>query len=98
MGAALKQIDAPVGQLSLDSLSFATRAALSGTDAADGAYVVAAGTIADWAARRDSLARQMLSLLQQRSGDEVVDHSQAQELTRQAQALLAEVHLAAMAA
>ena len=96
MGAALKQIDAPVGQLSLDSLSFATRAALSGTDAADGAYVAAAGTIADWAARRDSLARQMLILLQ-RSGDEV-DHRQAQELTRQAQALLAEVHLAAMAA
>jgi len=97
MGAALKQINAPVGQLSLDSLRFATRAALSGTDAADGAYIAADSKIAGWTARRDSLARQMLSLLQ-RSGDQEVDSRQAQELTRQAQALLAEVHLAAMAA
>jgi len=97
MGAALKQINAPVGQLSLDSLRFATRAALSGTDAADGAYIAADSKIAGWTARRDSLARQMLSLLQ-RSGDQEVDRRQAQELTRQAQALLAEVHLAAMAA
>lgn len=96
MGAALKQIDAPVGQLSLDSLRFGTRAALSGTDAADGAYIAADSMIAGWTARRDSLAGQMLSLLR-RSGDREVDHRQAQELTRQAQALLAEVHLAAMA-
>jgi len=96
MGAALKQIDAPVGQLSLDSLQFATRAALSGTDGADGAYIAADDKIAGWAARRDSLAGQMLALLQ-RGGDGEVDHRQAQELTRQAQALLAEVHLAATA-
>lgn len=41
MGAVLKQIDAPVGQASVDSLRFATKAALSGTDAADGAYIAA---------------------------------------------------------
>ncbi|HKF19688.1 MAG TPA: hypothetical protein VKF14_21220 [Candidatus Dormibacteraeota bacterium] len=97
MGAALKQIDAPVGQLSLDSLRFATRAALSGTDAADGAYVAADSKIADWTARRDALVGQMLSLLQ-RSGEGQGDHQHARELTRQAGALLAEVHMAAMTA
>jgi len=97
MGAALKQIDAPVGQLSLDSLRFATRATLNSTDAADGAYIAADAKIAGWAAQRDALAGQMLSLLQ-RSREDQGDHEQARELTRQARALLAEVHMAAMVA
>ena len=99
LGAALKQIDAPVGQLSLDSLRVATRAALSGTDAADGTHVAADTKIAGWAARRDALAGQILALLQGgRDDEDEVDHQRARELIRQARALLAEVHAAAAAA
>ena len=97
MGAALKQIDAPVGQLSLDSLRFATRAALSGTDNSDAAFIAADNRTAGWTARRDALAGRMLSLLEG-SREDQGDDGRARELTRQASALLAEVHAAVLAA
>jgi hypothetical protein len=96
LGAIYKQINAPVGQLSLDSLVFATRATLSGTDIADGRYVEADAKIASWTTRRDALARQMESVLE---GAEFRGREPSEDrvnsLIERAQVLLNEVHAAA---
>jgi hypothetical protein len=96
LGAIYKQINAPVGQLSLDSLVFATRATLSGTDTSDGRYVEADARIAGWTTRRNALARQMESVLE---GAEFRGRGPSEErvssLIERAQVLLNEVHAAA---
>ena len=90
-----KQIEAPVGQLSLDSVRFATRAVLS-TSTGDQTYINADATIAGWTTRRNALAAKMIVLLDTtapRSGD--WDDGNVRDLIRQATSLLAEVHSAA---
>jgi hypothetical protein len=57
-----KQINPPVGQLSLDSIAFATRATLS-TSSGDQAYLDADAQLAAWNTRRDALAARMIALL-----------------------------------
>jgi hypothetical protein len=90
-----KQIDAPVGQLSLDSLRFATRATLS-TTAGDQTYLNADIQIAAWNSTRDALAAEMIALLDTTAPDsERHDDSDVHDLIRQGQRLLAEVHAAA---
>jgi hypothetical protein len=100
LAALYKQINAPVGQLSLDSLSFATKAILSNS-AGDLTYTNADAKIASWTERRDALAGQMIRLLDNtgpsagdESHDETGDHA-ARNLIAQARHLLAEVHAAA---
>jgi hypothetical protein len=100
LAALYKQINAPVGQLSLDSLSFATKAMLSNS-AGDLTYISADAKIASWTQRRDALAGQMIRLLDNtgpRVRDESRDRSDdtnAHDLITQARHLLAEVHAAA---
>jgi hypothetical protein len=96
LAAVYKQINAPVGQLSLDSLSFATTAILSNS-AGDQTYLDADAQIASWTKRRDALASQMIRLLDN-TGPSAGDNSgdtNAQDLISQARQLLAEVHAAA---
>jgi hypothetical protein len=96
LGAIWKQINAPVGQLSLDSLVFATRATLSGTDTSDAAYVAADAKIATWTTRRNALSRQIESVLEGaefRGRD--VSEERVNNLIERAQNLLNEVHAAA---
>jgi hypothetical protein len=100
LAALYKQINAPVGQLSLDSLSFATKAILSNS-AGDLTYRDADAKIGSWTERRDALAGQMIRLLDNTgpgAGDESGDHSDdtnVHGLITQARQLLAEVHAAA---
>jgi len=90
-----KQINAPVGQLTLDSINFATQATLS-TSSGDQTYINADATIADWNARRDALAAQMIVLLDSTApGAGQHNERQKNSLIQQGQALLAEVHAAA---
>ncbi|HEV2036102.1 MAG TPA: hypothetical protein VGU71_18235 [Candidatus Dormibacteraeota bacterium] len=97
LAAIYKQINAPVGQLSLDSLRFATKATLS-TSAGDQTYLAADARIAGWTDRRDALAGQMIRLLDNTGpsdNNENADDSNARDLIAQARRLLAEVHAAA---
>ena len=91
-----KQINAPVGQLSLDSIAFATRATLSNS-AGDQTYIDADAQIAAWASRRDALAAQMIALLDTTAPGASTQHNDRNmnDLITQGEKLLAEVHAAA---
>jgi hypothetical protein len=91
LGAIYKQINAPVGQLSLDSLAFATQATLSGTSTSDEAYSEADARIAGWTTRRNELAQRMEVIL---NGGEF-DSENVGSLIEHARDLLNEVHAAA---
>lgn len=93
LGFLYKQINAPVGQLSLDSIRFSTKAMLS-TSEGDQAYIAADGKIATWTARRNALAAQMIAQLDW-TGPAAEGDSDTEDLIHQARALLAEVHRAA---
>jgi len=90
-----KQINAPVGQLSLDSIAFATRATLSNS-AGDQTYIEADAQIAAWASQRNALAAQMIALLDT-TAPGYTNHNDrgVNDLIRQGEQLLAEVHAAA---
>jgi hypothetical protein len=94
LAAVYKQINAPVGQLSLDSVAFATKA-INSNAAGDQTYLNADSTIAGWTARRNALAAQMIVLLDPtapRSDDR--DEANSSQLIKQGRQLLAEVHAA----
>jgi hypothetical protein len=90
-----KQINAPVGQLSLDSVAFATRATLSNSTG-DQTYLAADAQIAAWTSQRNDLAAQMIALLDT-TAPGYTNHNDrnVNELIRQGEQLLAEVHAAA---
>jgi hypothetical protein len=94
LAAVYKQINAPVGQLSLDATLFSTRAMLS-TGSGDQTYLSADPTISDWNKRRDALAAQMIVLLDWTApGAGQHNESDKQSLIEQGRQLLAEVHAA----
>jgi hypothetical protein len=96
LAVVYKQINAPVGQLGLDSAAFATRGIESNT-AGDQAYLDADATIQSWTARRDALAAQMIGLLDFTAPGASTQHNDRDvaSLIDQGQALLDEVHAAA---
>ena len=91
-----KQINAPVGQLGLDSAAFATRG-IESNAAGDQAYLDADATIQSWMTRRDALAAQMISLLDFTAPGASTQHNDrdVDSLINQGEALLDEVHAAA---
>src|ERR1700674_547000 len=91
---AYKQINAPVGQLSLDSIRFATRATLSNSTG-DQTYINADATIATWTAERNELAAKMIKLLDTTAPGSHENEGEFRGLIAQANRLLAEVHAAA---
>jgi len=95
LAAVYKQINAPVGQLSLDSIRFATRAMLS-TSTGDQTYTNADATISAWNDQRDALASQMIALLDWTGpGSSKNNESEKAKLIAQGRQLLAAVHAAA---
>ncbi|HVS49143.1 MAG TPA: hypothetical protein VHJ99_09590, partial [Candidatus Dormibacteraeota bacterium] len=103
LAALYKKINAPVGQLSLDSVKFATKATLS-SSAGDQTYIAADARIAVWTVRRDTLAAKIILLLDNTApsrsdsdsgSDSGSDDADARGLAAQAVSLLAEVHRAA---
>ena len=95
LGDVYKQINAPVGQLSLDSVAFATRATLSNSTG-DQTYIAADAQIAAWTSQRNDLAAQMIALLDT-TAPGYTNHNDrnVNDLIRQGEQLLAEVHAAA---
>ena len=92
-----KQINAPLGQLSLDSIAFATRATLS-TSSGDQTYIDADAQIAAWNTQRDELAARMIALLDNtgpRGGTHDHNDRDVRDLINKGQRLLSEVHAAA---
>jgi hypothetical protein len=95
LGDVYKQINAPVGQLSLDSVAFATKATLSNTSG-DQTYIDADAQIAAWTSQRNALAAQMIALLDT-TAPGYTNHNDrnVSNLISQGEQLLAEVHAAA---
>ncbi len=91
LGATYKQINAPFGQLALDSLVVST-AALTSTTPGDAAYTALQGKLASWVTRRDALTEEMKTLLDSATfnGERIESH-RARGLVDEAQALLHDV-------
>ena len=95
LAAALKQINAPFGQLGKDSLKIST-VALNGSDPEDETYTVLEGQLADITTARNALAGQMLVLLENAEFNGVpVSQREATPLIIQADLLVAYTHLLA---
>jgi len=91
LGATYKQINAPFGQLALDSLVVST-AALTSTTPGDAAYTALQGKLASWVTRRDDLAEEMKTLLDSATfNGERIESQRARGLVDEAQALLHDV-------
>ena len=91
---AYKQINTPLGQLSLDSIKFATKATLSNSTG-DTTYTKADATIAEWTADRNALAAKMIKLLDTTARGSQESEGDSEGLIAQANKLLKEVHAAA---
>jgi hypothetical protein len=91
LAAVYKQINAPFGQLAMNSLVVST-AALASNTANDAEYFLLNGKITTWRARRDSIAGAMNAILQAAAFEATaLDEQQAKQLIAQGEALLAEV-------
>jgi hypothetical protein len=88
LGQVYKQINAPFGQLGLDTLTISTHA----LESDDPTYTQLESEIQAWTDQRDSLAGQMKTMLEgaEFNGQEI-DEGQAKLLISQAEALLREV-------
>jgi hypothetical protein len=94
---AYKRINAPFGQLALDSLKVST-AALASNSQSDLVYVIGQGMIGGWTLRRDALASEMKKVFDGVTfKGQIFDGLRAGDLIEQALALLAEVRSACVA-
>jgi hypothetical protein len=88
LGQVYKQINAPFGQLGLNTLTISTHA-LEGDDPT---YTLLEDQIQAWTTQRDSLAGQMKRMLEDAEfNGQAINEKQAKSLISQAQALLGEV-------
>ena len=88
LGQVYKQINAPFGQLGLNTLTISTHA-LEGDDPT---YTALENQIQAWTSRRDSLAGQMKTMLEDAEfNGQAIDEQQAKSLISQAEALLSQV-------
>jgi hypothetical protein len=86
-----KQINATVGQFGLATLKASTRAIVSGSSSDDSTYTNLENQLAALISERDSLAAEMLSLLEGAEfGGQPISEQQAESLVSQAEALIAE--------
>ena len=86
-----KQINAPFGQLALDSLKIST-AALASNTANDAVYSALQNRIAGFTSQRDAIAGDMKAMLNGAAfNDQPFDEVVARQLIAQAQALLHDV-------
>ena len=97
LGQAYKQINAPFGPVAMDSLTFSTEALSGGTSSDDHAYLEAENQIQDWIDERDSIVRDMKTMLDAAEfGNQPINASEAKALIKEAQSLATAVHKAAM--
>lgn len=88
LGQVYKRINAPFGQLGLDTLTISTHA-LEGDDPT---YTLLEDQIQAWTSQRDSLAGQMKTVLEDAEfNGKAIDEKQAKSLISQAQTLLGQV-------
>ena len=93
LGAAYKQLTAPFGSVGMDSLAYITARITTGTEADDLVYTQADGRLADWLARRDAIANNIRNLYTGlEAGGPSPSSATISDLTKQARALIAEVH------
>ncbi|HEY6410503.1 MAG TPA: hypothetical protein VIY29_23890, partial [Ktedonobacteraceae bacterium] len=87
-----KEINAPVGQLGLDSLRVSTKA-LESSDAGDSTYTDLENKLVLVTTQRDDLASKMIGMLEQAEfNNQAIDEQQAKQLIDQGNALLQQVH------
>ena len=95
LGQVYSQVNAPVGQLGLDTLKVSTKA-LASTSPGDSTYTTLENKLMSFGQQRDDLALKINALL---VGAEVkgqaINEQQAKDLIAQGQSLLAQVHAAA---
>jgi hypothetical protein len=95
LAAALKQINAPLGELGKDSLKVST-VALNGSDPKDETYKLLEGQLANITIARDALASRMLVQLENAEFNGIpVNEREARPLIVEASLLVAYVHLLA---
>jgi outer membrane murein-binding lipoprotein Lpp len=88
-----KQINAPVGQLGLDSLVISTKALASGSASDDSTFTQLESEIATITAQRDALAQQMNDVLEEAAfNNHRITDREAAPLMQQARRLLDQVH------
>jgi hypothetical protein len=91
LATVYKEINAPVGQLSLDSIKISTKA-IKSNDPGDTTYTNLENQLTSITTQRDSLASQMIALLQgAQFNNQPIDATQAQSLINQGNALLQQV-------
>ncbi|MGZ4442309.1 MAG: hypothetical protein ACXVXC_04045 [Nocardioidaceae bacterium] len=94
--ASYKQLNAPFGQLGLDSLAVSTKGITSGGATDDSQFTATEQQLQSWLSERDHLAGQMQGLIEGAEfGGQALDQQQAASLTQQADALIARVRRAA---
>jgi hypothetical protein len=87
-----KQINAPFGQLGMDSLKISTAALASGDASNDATYTALTNKILNWTDARDAIASEMKAMLDRAAfNNEVFDEVRGRQLIDQAQDLLDEV-------
>jgi hypothetical protein len=87
-----KKINAPVGELGLKTLEVSTKA-IESSDPGDSTYTKLENQLSSITTQRDSLASQMISMLEQAVfANQPVDSTQAQQLIDQGNALLQQVN------
>jgi hypothetical protein len=87
-----KQINAPFGQLSMDTLKISTAALKSGDANNDSMYVALSNKILNWTDARDEIASEMKAMLDGAAfNDEVFDEVRGRQLIDQGRDLLDEV-------
>jgi hypothetical protein len=87
-----KEINAPVGQLGLDSLRVSTKA-LESNDTGDSTYTDLENKLISVTTQRDDLASKMIGMLEQAEfNNQAIDELQAKQLIDQGNALLQQVH------
>ncbi|HLI09877.1 MAG TPA: hypothetical protein VKV40_25170 [Ktedonobacteraceae bacterium] len=91
LAQVFKEINAPVGQLGLQSLQISTKA-IESNDPGDSTYLNLESQLTSITTQRDSLASQMLSVLEGAEfNNQPVDATQAQQLINQGNTLLQQV-------
>jgi hypothetical protein len=89
LAAMYKQINAPLGQLSLDSLAVSTRAIESGTSSDDSTYTNLENQLASLTSQRDAVAAQMDAMLENAAfNGQAIDEQAAKSLINRGQSLL----------
>jgi len=91
LATVYKEINAPIGQLALDSIKVSTKA-IESNDPGDTTYTTLENQLTSITTHRDALATQMIAMLQGAEfNNQSIDATQAQSLIDQGNALLQQV-------